>query len=1137
MAPERFQGRADARSDVYGLGITLYELLTLRPAFDNIEKPQMIERVTHEDPPRPRKLDPHIPRDLETIVLKAVAKDPADRYPTAAAFAEDLRRFLADRPIRARRNSPLERTWRWCRRNPAVAGLSGAVALLLVVLGVGFVVTTLLRQERDKARGSQQRAEEAEGAARGLLRRAEGAEREVKIRSHLAQARAHRWSGQVGQRFQSLNELAAAAKLGPSPELRNETVACLALTDLRRAKSWGGFPSGTTVLAFDARLERYARSDERGNLSVRRVADDRELATLPGPGRHAYFLRFSPDGRFLAALYDQQSQPLSVWDWGQGRTVLRSGLFGGVDFSPDSQQLVLGEKGSIRLFDLTSGEEVRRIPSKVGYHAFAFDPGGRRLAIICHAAPRDLQIYDLDSWKVVTTLSHTENLDNPGWSPDGHFLVAASSDRCLYVWDVRTGKQQAVLRGHESPPNAAAFSHGGDLLASTGWDGTLRLWDPMTGRLLLSAQGGGGNLKPCFSPDDRLLGCTTTGSEVELWEVGAGAACRVLHVPLSDGEVHGTAFSRDGLLLASASSGGVRLWDGASGREVARLPIGETRSVLFHPADGSLITSGSRGVYRWPIAADRDSPHGLRLGPPRQLAAAVDTWQIALSADGRSLVVVDRGRARALVLDPAGGAQVQVGPHPQIARTAISPDGRWVATSTFWGRQSTIKVWDALSGKLVRDLPGEGVNGDARVAFSPDGRWLVLGASREYRSFEVGSWQPGRTHPRVRADSSAAPLAFAPDSKTVAIVENARLVQLIDVASGQELASLDSPDPRRIGHLAFSPDGGRLAAASGDGVIQVWDLRYLRRQLAELDLDWDLPPYPPVDKKQETALLQIKVDIGGLASAPKLSAQSETEKLRGEVEKQSRAIAENPNDAEAYYQRGRLYNRLKEFPKARDDLDRAIALKPDHFEAYHHRGHAHEGLGQAQEAIDDFSSALRGQPRNAHLYHARGRNYLRLKDHAKAVEDLNRALELKLGSEAEEATARNDLAWIHVAGPAEFRAPDKALALARRAVELAPDRWASCHTLGVAHYRLGQYKEAVGALERGVNNNRGQATAFDLYFLAMCHHHLGDPAKAKDCYERGTAWQKQARLAPQQADELNAFRAEAETLLKEANRQ
>src|SRR5262249_37872363 len=114
MAPERFQGRSDPRSDIYGLGLTLYEMVTLRPAFAAADRGRLVERGKREDPPRPRQLDTHIPRDLETIILKAIAKDPANRYPTAEALAEDLRRFLEGRTIRARRSSPPEQLWRWC---------------------------------------------------------------------------------------------------------------------------------------------------------------------------------------------------------------------------------------------------------------------------------------------------------------------------------------------------------------------------------------------------------------------------------------------------------------------------------------------------------------------------------------------------------------------------------------------------------------------------------------------------------------------------------------------------------------------------------------------------------------------------------------------------------------------------------------------------------------------------------------------------------------------------------------------------------------------------------------------------------------------------------------------------------------
>ena len=149
MAPERFDGWSDPRSDLYSLGVTLYELLTLRPLFDEPNRARLIKRVTHELPPAPRKLQPRIPRDLETIVLKAIAKEPAQRYASAEAMAEDLRRFLADRPVKARRTSGAERLWRWSRRNPALAV---SLSSLFLVLAIGCIGMTVLWRRRAPAR-------------------------------------------------------------------------------------------------------------------------------------------------------------------------------------------------------------------------------------------------------------------------------------------------------------------------------------------------------------------------------------------------------------------------------------------------------------------------------------------------------------------------------------------------------------------------------------------------------------------------------------------------------------------------------------------------------------------------------------------------------------------------------------------------------------------------------------------------------------------------------------------------------------------------------------------------------------------------------------------------------------------------
>ena len=298
MAPERFKGEADRRSDVYSLGLTLYELLALRPAHNESDRVRLVRQVTDEEAPRLSKLDPTIPRDLATIVHKAMAREPAERYATAALLATGLRCFLEDRPIAARRPSLLDRAAKWSRRHKAVIA-TAAAALVLLLVAVSIVASVAAFWLRDERNATlKQLAETRKAQQTGLQRLYE---------AKLAEAKASRWSGRAGRRLEGLQALTEAASLAGqlnlSPEsiltLRNEAIACMALVDLEFDQKWPGYPPGSTLtgIAFDGDMERYARIHDDGYITVRRLADDQETARIKDIGAPASAQPSIPDWR------------------------------------------------------------------------------------------------------------------------------------------------------------------------------------------------------------------------------------------------------------------------------------------------------------------------------------------------------------------------------------------------------------------------------------------------------------------------------------------------------------------------------------------------------------------------------------------------------------------------------------------------------------------------------------------------------------------------------------------------------------------------------------------------------------------------------------------------------------------------
>jgi len=833
MAPEQAAGSSreiGPPTDVFALGAILYEMLTGRPPFRGQTALDTLQLLRTVEPVPVRQLQPGVPRDLETICLKCLRKEPAQRYASALDLAEDLAQFRAGLPIRARPMRAPERAWRWCRRNPGVAALGAAVCLLLVALVASALISNVwLGRERDRAVANERAADRARQEAEESLRV-----------SYLAQVKAERRAGQVGRRVTGLDLLARAAVIRTDLPLRNEAAACLALTDLELVKQWPIGLHHPIGLAFDAPLERYAYGDHQGRISIRSLADDRELMGLPGPGQPAWILRFSPDGRYLAAKHhaaDSNTREVQVWDV-QG-PLPRHRTFAGMpwDFSPDGRHLVTNLDGGVLvLYDLESGAERRRWPPGPAAGVLAFHPRGDRLAVFS-ANPCVVQIRALDTGKPMRTLPLPSLVRGLAWNRDGSLLAAACGDYRIHVWNADTGQSQALLEGHQNAVVHVVFNRA-DLLVSTAWDATMRLWNPWNGELLAVAAVAPGIAQ--FSSDGQRLACHLGRNKVALWNVVTSPVCRTLSGPSANRAGPFVSFSPDGRWLLTAGPG-LRLWDVNTARCVQVLAEEDSRAGCFHPDGHSLFTCGRAAARRWPIRSETKAPAGtLALGPAEQLDGG-NKSRSALALAGKSRVfalVLDEQETAIVFRGDNFDEKVGLRGHTGMRSVALSPDGEWAATGSWHGKDT--RVWNARTGALVETLPG----GDAHVAFSPDGRWLVTGTAEEYGFWKVGTWQPGL---RIARDDPgvAGPLAFSADGRYLAIAHTGKEVRVVDSATGREVVTLSAPHPRPITSLAFSPDGGRLAVGHMDHTVQLWDWKRLRQQMAEAKLDQDLPSLVP----------------------------------------------------------------------------------------------------------------------------------------------------------------------------------------------------------------------------------------------------------------------------------------------------
>ncbi len=865
MAPEQAAG--DSRKvgpavDIYALGVILYQLLTGRTPF-RAESPAAVLRVSASDPPvAPRRINRRIPRDLDTIVLKSIEKDPAHRYRTASALGEDLRRFLAREPIHARPPRVWERLLKWARRQPGLAALAASLALVTAFALAGLT-TLWLAAER----------------ANVLARRSGNAERRARYRADITAAAA----------ALQLNQTETARRLlEASPgELRNWEWRYLTgqLDNSLAAFKPPHAPPAVVLISPDCTRVLYAAGGD-SVLHLRDVIPGREVATLVGHEAEVQSIAWSKDGSRVASssadatlrLWDGTTgQPIAVLRdharpvvkmyssadasrlairstspdvqvWNLAHRTLQSTLRGAnesdvVTFSPDGKRLAFGGRHRVRLWDVDSG--VERPPLSFGnaaVFALAFSRDGARLAAGTDYPQNRVWLWETATGRLLATMDgHTNIVCGVEFSPDGRRIVSTSFDQTVRLWDGATGQSISRLQGHAATVTGASFHPDGRHLVSASLDGTLRLWDTHA-REFVGVFLGETDLQnfALSRPDGSLLGTIGSSGSVHIWNLDRVKSAGVLGRHASF--VYDVAFSPSGRQVASAGwDGAVRLWDPQTNHALQVLnhhPVEIVHAIAFHP-DGRRLASVARDrrIRIWDLATGQSSTSAPMAGGPlvEHRVAFAPYGNLAASTGGQD------GSVQLFTTSGGSPPFDLVGPGAGANDVAFSPDGSRLVCGYSDG---SIRIWDVPLRTVAAELHGH-AKSVVRVAWSADGSKLAsasfdstarLWDARSFSSIAV------LKHPGVVFCA-----AFDPQGSRLATGCIDNIVRLWDTETSDEVIELRGHSAY-VHAVAFSPDGTMLVSGSGDWTVRIWDSRSPgERQQAP----HPAPPEAPSGSRQE----------------------------------------------------------------------------------------------------------------------------------------------------------------------------------------------------------------------------------------------------------------------------------------------